>query len=231
MNLFDIVSLAAASLISLADTRPPNEALAAAQPVLEAFSAAVSACDRGAPFQPDLSIASTAGATRYDPSTREIVLVSYDSLDANRRAAMQRFADIGTLGLSGRAQYVEVFNSLLVAHELGHWVQDVSHRPLNRWQAEFEANRMMVAFWREHPSAVSTDLRLANFVAQGPHTPDAMSRNAGTSAEDFFNANLARIEADPMQYALVQKAMVRTAMTETPPPTFCQTLRQAWPQD
>ena len=229
MNRFDIISLAAASLISLADTSSPNEALSAAQPVLEAFSAAVLACDRTPPFQPSLSISSAAGATRYDASTRTIVVVSYDGLDPNRRAAMERFAAIGTLGLSGRAQYVEVFNGLLVAHELGHWVQDVSRRPLNRWQAESEANRMMVAFWREHPSAISTDLRLANFVAQGPQAPDAMHRDAGTSAEDFFNTNLARIEADPMQYALFQKAMVRTAMAETPQPTFCEAIRQAWP--
>ena len=54
---------------------------------------------------------------------------------------MDRFAAIGTLGLSGREQYIqyiEVFNNLLVvAHELGHWLQEMAQRPLNRWQAEY----------------------------------------------------------------------------------------------
>lgn len=75
--------------------------------------------------------------------------------------AMDRFAAIGTLGLSGREQYSEIFHNLLVAHELGHWLQEVARRPLSRWQAEYEANRIMVAFWREYP-AQSKPLRRKN---------------------------------------------------------------------
>ena len=230
MNHFKSLGLAAAGLASLANAAPLDDALAEAQPVLDTFYAAVSACDRKPPFKPGLRLATAAGATRYDPSARAVFVVSYDMLDPGRRAAMDRFAAIGTLGLSGRAQYVEVFNTLLVAHELGHWVQEVSRRPLNRWQAEYEANRMMIAFWRDHPSAIATEQRLANFVAQRPGTPDPMFLDTGANAEDFFNVNIARIEADPMQYSLFQKMMVRTAMAEIPRPSFCQTIVAAWPR-
>ena len=65
----------------------------------------------------------------------------------------QRFAAIGTLGRSGREQYSEVFNKLL-SHELGHWLQEVARRPLNRWPAEYHADRIMVACRRECPAKI-----------------------------------------------------------------------------
>lgn len=229
MNHLKAVAMAAAGLASLANADPADDALAVAQPVLDAFYTAVADCGYQPPFKPGLKRLATAGATRYDPAARTVFIVAYDMLDPARRAAMERFAAIGTLGLSGRAQYIEVFNTLLVAHELGHWVQEVSRRPLNRWQAEYEANRMMIAFWRDHPSDVATERRLANFIVQRPGTIDPLPRDAGTSAEDFFNANIARIEADATQYSLFQKAMVHMAMTETPKPSFCETIATAWP--
>lgn len=114
------------------------------------------------------------------------------------------FAAIGTLGLSGREQYIEVFNNLLVAHELGHWLQEIAQRPLNRWQAEYQANQIMVAFWREYPASspsAETEMRLANFVAQSPNMPNPMPENTGMSAQDYFNTHLAEIESNSMAYA------------------------------
>lgn len=151
----------------------------------------------------------------------------YEALNPGRRAAMDRFAAIGTLGLSGREQYGEVFNTLLVAHELGHWVQEVARRPINRWQAEYEANRMMVAFWRDHPSQLATERRLANFIAQRPGA--SIPTDATMSIETYFNTSVATIEADPMRYSGFQKLMVRSAMAEAPKPSFCQTISAAWP--
>ena len=95
------------------------------QPVLNAFYDAVVACGRSPPFKPTIRVANKPGATLYDPASRAVVLVPYEVLPTARRAAMDRFAAIGTLGLSGREQYSEVFNNLLVPHELGHWLQKV----------------------------------------------------------------------------------------------------------
>ena len=204
-----------------------------AQPVLDAFYDAVLACGRKPPFKPTIRVANAPGATLYDPASRAVVLVPYEVLPLARRAAMERFAAIGTLGLSGREQYSEVFNSLLVAHELGHWLQVVAQRPLNRWQAEYEANRIMVAFWREHPAqsqAASTEKRLANFVAQAPNTPSPIPNDAGMGAEEYFNTHLADIESNPLAYADFQKLMVRQAIAEQPVPTFCDLVAAAWPR-
>jgi len=71
-----------------------------------------------------------------------------------------------------RMQEVRVLgfrHELLVAHELGHWPQMVAQRPLTPWQAEYGANEIMVAFWREYQApahAASTEAGLLNFVAQ-----------------------------------------------------------------
>lgn len=146
---------------------------------------------------------------------------------------MDRFAAIGTLGLSGQEQYIEVFNNLLVAHELGHWLREIAQRPLNRWQAEYQANQIMVAFWREYPAAppsAETERRLANFVAQSPNMPNPMPANAGVGVEDYFNAHLAEIEGNPMAYAGFQKMMVRQAIAEQPAPSFCQMVTTIWPK-
>jgi hypothetical protein len=207
--------------------------MAQAQPVLDAFYHAVVACGCNPPFKPTIRVTNTPGATLYDPVSRAVVLVPYEVLPPARRAAMERFAAIGTLGLSGREQYTEVFNNLLVAHELGHWLQEVARRPLNRWQAEYEANRLMVAFWREHPTpspAASTEQRLANFVAQAPNTPSPMPDDTDMGIEEYFNTHLANIENNPLVYAGFQKLMVRQAVAERPFPTFCELVAMVWPK-
>jgi len=208
--------------------------IAQAQPVVDAFYNAVVACGRTPPFKPTIRVADSPGATLYDPLRRAVVLVPYEVLPPGRREAMERFAKIGTLGFTGCEQYSEVFNNLLVAHELGHWLQEVAQRPLDRWQAEYEANRIMVAFWRTYPApspAASTELRLANFVVQAPNTPRLMPDDCGMRIEDYFNTHLAEIESNPLAYAGFQKLMVRRAVAERPVPTFRDVVAAAWPSE
>ncbi|RYF01099.1 MAG: hypothetical protein EOO77_33350 [Oxalobacteraceae bacterium] len=224
------IFLAAASVMATASAQPSNEAIVQAQPVADAFYAAVVACGRKPPFKLAVELATVPGATRYDPRKRAVVIVPYDVVDLGTRAAMERFATIGTLGLSGQQQYVEIFNTLLVAHELGHWIQEISRRRLTRWQAEYEANRMMVAFWHDHPAGAPTERRLANFVAQRTPAPDLVPKGITTGEAEYFNANITSLEADPARYSLFQKKMVRLAMLERPIPSFCQAITTAWPR-
>lgn len=219
--------------MTIRNTEPASSIIAKAQPIIDAFYKAIVACGRIPPFKPTIRIANTPGATRYDHAYRAVVLIPYEVLPSARQASMDRFAAIGTLGLSGPEQYSEVFNSLLIAHELGHWLQEIARRPLNCWQAEYEANRIMVAFWREHPApspAAPTEKRLANFVAQSPNMPNPMPDNTGISVEDYFNAHLVEIESNPMAYAGFQKMMVREAIVENSSPSFCQLVATAWPR-
>lgn len=207
--------------------------IAQAQTILDAFYAAVVACGRKPAFKPSINVATAPGATRYNPQDRAVVLVPYEVLPPARRAAMDRFAVIGTLGLSGREHYIEIFNNLLVPHELGHWLQELAQLPLKRWEAEYQANRIMVAFWRECPAGVpaaAPERRFANFVVQPANMPSPIPDNPGVRIEEYFDAHLAEIESNPMAYAYFQKMMVRQAVAEQPAPSFGQVLMEVWPQ-
>ena len=207
-----------------------DEILSRAEPVVDRFYEAVLACHREPPFKPSIAVATSPGPIRYDHVGRSVVLVPYELLDPAVRTGMDRYAAIGTLGLSGRAQYEEIFQGLLIAHELGHWLQMIGHQPLTRWQAEYGANRIMVAFWREYPSPVaSTEARLANFVVQPPHFPSLIPEGIGIAIETYFDQAYEEIERNPMRYAGFQKMMVRQAVAEEPQPRFCELVRSTWP--
>lgn len=204
--------------------------LSRAQPVVHRFYEAVLACGRKPPFKPAIAIATSPGPIRYDHANRSVVLVPYELLDPAAKTGMDRYATIGTLGLSGRAQYEEIFQGLLIAHELGHWLQTIADRPLTRWQAEYGANRIMVAFWREYPTpAASTEARLANFVVQPPHFPSLVPEELDMPLETYFDQSYEEIEMNPMRYAGFQKMMVRRAMEEEPRPRFCDLMGSTWP--
>jgi len=200
-----------------------------AEPVVDRFYEAVLACGRKPRFKPSIAIATSPGPIRYDHANRSVVLVPYELLDPAAKTGMDRYATIGTLGLSGRAQYEEIFQGLLVAHELGHWLQTIAHRPLSPWHAEYGANRIMVAFWREHPTpTASTEARLANFVVQPPHFPRLVPEELDIPLETYFDQSYEEIGMNPMRYAGFQKMMVRRAMAEEPRPRFCELIGSTW---
>jgi hypothetical protein len=215
-----------------ADKSDVDGIVSRAQLILDRFYAAVRACHQEPPFKPFIRIATSPGPIRYDHAEQAVVLVPYELLDPATRVGMDRYAAIGTLGLSGRGQYEEIFQMLLVAHELGHWLQTLAQRPLTRWQAEYGANQMMVAFWREYPApapTASTEARLANFVVQPPHFPSLVPNEIDMAVEDYFDQAIAEIEVNPSRYAGFQKMMVRRAMTEDPAPRFCDLINSTWP--
>ena len=209
-----------------------NESIVKAHVVLDQFYEAVCACGRKPPFKPVIKVATTPGPIRYAHAQEAVILVPYELLTPPAQAGMARYGAIGTLGLSGREQYEEIFQNLLIPHELGHWLQMVAYRPLTRWQAEYGANRLMVAFWREQATeapAPSAERRLANFVVQPATFPALLPAGLSISTECFFNEKIAEIEQNPLLYAGFQKQMVRQAMTEEPSPRFCDLVEATWP--
>jgi hypothetical protein len=203
-----------------------------AQPVLDSFYDAVCACGRTPPSRPRIRVSTTPGVPHYDHDETAVVLCGWEFLAPPQRVGMEASARAGTLGLSPADQYAEIFNELLVAHELGHWLQMVAFKPIDRWTAEYEANRIMVAFWREHPAPErpwSSEERLANFTAHGPGLPSPVPAESEDRPEAYFNAHIAELEQNHRGYAWYQKMMVRRAAAETPRPSFCSVLEDVWP--
>jgi hypothetical protein len=93
---------------------------AKAQLVLDRFYEALCACGRKPPFKPVIKVTTTPGPIRYDHEQQAVILIPYELLTPAAQAGMDRYGAIGTLGLSGREQYEEILQDLLIPHELGH---------------------------------------------------------------------------------------------------------------
>jgi hypothetical protein len=213
---------------------PVTRVLKRAQPVVDAFYSAVLACGRQPPSKPQIRVSAIPNAPHYDHGRTAVVLCAWEFLSPPRRAGMEAAARAGTLGLSPADQYGEIFNELLVAHELGHWLQMVAFKPIDRWTAEYGANRIMVAFWREHPGradGASSENRFINFSAHGPGLASPVPPEFEDCPEPYFNANWAELEQDPRGYAWYQKMMVRRAIAERPQPSFCSLVEDVWPTE
>ena len=207
-----------------------NDITLRAQVVLDCFYEAVCACGRTPPFKPVIKVAPVPGPIRYDHAQQAVIIVPYELLPPAAQAGMDRYGTIGTLGLSRREQYEEIFQDLLIPHELGHWLQMMAYLSLTCWQAEYGANRIMVAFWREQAAAVpSTEARLANFVVQPATFPELLPEGLSISVERYFNEAIEEIEKNSPLYAGFQKHMVRQAMIEEPRPCFCELVESTWP--
>ncbi len=177
-----------------------SDALSTAHLVLDRFYGAVCVCGRKPPFKSVIKVATTPGSIHYDHKQQTVVLVPYELLTPAAQAGMDRYGAIGTLGLSGREQYEDIFQDLLIRHELGHWLQMIAYRPLIRWQAEYGANRLMVAFWRAQATeaiAPPVEARLANFVVQPVTFPALLPAGLPISVERYFNEQIAQIEKNP----------------------------------
>lgn len=122
-----------------------------------------------------------------------------------------------------------MFNSLIVPHELGHYLQFISGRShtLSRWDGEVEANRIAIAFWMLQPGAEG---RVADRVTNVSRFTDSLPdpTPAGQNARDFFNANYEAFSRgedgplNPLTYSWYQADMMKTALAEAKSHTFCQ---------
>lgn len=193
-----------------------------AEPVLERYYAAVRQCGARPPFKPRIDVARKGGIIHYDQPTGAVVLYGWQVMAgevSNVRERAQR------AGITPQEAYARIFNETLVAHELGHWLQ--GFQPERRtvagnydgWYAEQNANRLMVAFLREHPLPGATATERLAFLF-GPDTPNPVPPPAGTTPEDFFNANTMTIVRGG-GYGWYQGLMIRRALAEHPAPRFC----------
>ena len=175
-------SLAAALLFITAASPadPVIDATTQAQPVVDRFYAAVVSCGGHYPAKPVIHVEQSAGVIHFDGTN--IVIYPWETIGQGIQAALTAQAQSGGVG----AEYRAIFNELLLAHEMGHWVQQ---RGLisDRWQREYNANQMMVAFWREHPQGAATDRRLADYLRFVPGASNPMPPPAGESQERYFN--------------------------------------------
>ncbi|KPF64283.1 hypothetical protein IP79_06010 [Porphyrobacter sp. AAP60] len=199
----------------------PIDALASDVQLIGAnFAAAYNRCGARPSFLPNLKVETHPALISYEPSDRTVRVSRYSELPPELQGLMTGWAEAAGMEDS-QTLFVDVFNSLLVPHELGHWAQHVSGRlaGLDRWESELEANRIAIAFWRIHettggalPARIDA---FTGFLGRLPNpVPDGQDPRA------FFNDNYETL--DSMQYGWFQGALMQEAWTNPENVSFCE---------
>jgi hypothetical protein len=202
---------------------PAAEAAQQARHTEDRFYSAVQACGVAAPRKPPIRAEMQRGIIQYDPSGTVLVF-PWEAMDQGTHDALAALAAQSRSGLSGKATYTSIFNELLVAHELGHWLQAGRLRS-DRWESEYNANQIMIAFWREHPEGRSTNERLREYLSFVPGDHNPMPPPQGQSDREYFNAHYAELQRSPA-YGWYQNSSGKLAMAERPKPRFCELVRR-----
>ncbi len=136
---------------------------------------------------------------------------------------------------TGAALFEDMFYRFFFVHELGHWMQDEVLRQRRdlmakqadknsataRWQYETVANRISVAWWREHDPQYLAKL-VNDFRAIEDKLPSPVPQ--GESPKLFFTREYKRIADDPNAYGWFQLQMVILAYDEKPALSFQQAI-------
>jgi hypothetical protein len=136
---------------------------------------------------------------------------------------------------TGSALFEDMFYRFFFVHELGHWMQDEVLRQRRdprakeadrnsdtaRWQYETVANRISVAWWREHDPQYLARL-LDDFRAIEDKLPNPVPR--GETPKHFFTRQYKMIADDPNSYGWFQLQMVILAYDKKPTLSFQQAI-------
>ena len=228
-------TILAAAAVMLVGTTPtfaqgpvpaPDPLQTHAEAIRDSFVAAVRACGLEPDFIPAVVVRTSPALAHYVSADRALYLSRYEELPPPIQATMGAWAANGVLGLDAEGQFTEIFNTLVVPHELGHALQSMWGRPpiADRWESETEANRIAIAFWSLDPAeAERLPQRIENVTGFLAKLPSPVPE--GRTPREHFNADYRALAADPQAYGWFQGVMMRTAWDERGQNDFCALVR------
>lgn len=111
------------------------------------------------------------------------------------------------------AFYRAGFYNFLVPHEMSHFVdyeRDQGPSPEQRYDSEFKANRVAVAFWIGRPNGFDWLSGFIPLIERAlAHLPAPVA--SGEDPKTYFNSNYQALMANPVAYAWFQWRMVLDA--------------------
>lgn len=194
--------------------------------IRDRFVKAIEACGIEPAFGPGIVMKTHPGVVAYFKQDRSAHLSRWADLPLPVQGMVEAWAASGTAGLDGEAHFVQVFNGLLLPHELGHYLQHMSGRldTLPRWESEIEANRIAIAFWSlEGTDSASLPERIENFSRFLESLPSPVPE--GVDLRDHFNANYDTLGEDAAAYGWYQGTLMRRAWDERGQTDFCSLVR------
>jgi hypothetical protein len=185
---------------------------------------------------PEIRIDAGVTLSFYDNGTGNVVHEAHwEKLPAPIHATFNQWAAYTGDESSGRQLFRDMFYRFFFVHELGHWMQDqVLHQRHDvmaekarknsdtaRWQYETVANRISVAWWREHDNAYLAKL-VDDFRKIQGKLPNPIPQ--GEDARAFFTREYDKLTEDPNAYGWFQLQMVISAYDEQPALSFQQAI-------
>lgn len=201
---------------------------ASTQTIIDRFDRAIRDCGVNPPYVPAVSIKSGPNLVSYNPTTRLLQQSRWNEMPPQIQGLVTAWAGVGTLGLSPEQQFGEIFNSLLVPHELGHYVAVLDGRLAkdDSWTNEILANRMAIAFWSLEPEGEAKIAdRVANFTGFLNALPNPVP--SGQDPRTYFQENYAALGRDPAAYGWFQGAFMTEAWKQKDTDDFCSLVNPA----
>jgi hypothetical protein len=159
----------------------------------------------------------------FSAERNTVAIAGWSHLTTEERQGFEQMARQMGDAASGRQVFENGTNRWVLLHELGHWWQSCRHqeRPQS-YAAENGADRIALAFWREH------DPRYATGVVHGYHAllssmPSPVPQ--GQSAPAYFDANVAQM-SQGNAYTWFQASMIAELAEEQPAPSLHKALSQ-----
>ncbi len=220
------MAAAAMALVGPAAADTPDPVRDKAAAIIGRFDTALRACGVEPDYLPGIVIDSEPSMISFYDRDRSVHLSRWSEMPPPVQGLMQAWAGGGTLGLAPEEHFAEIFNSLLIPHELGHYVamMDGRFRTQDFWTNEVQANRIALAFWAmdAEPGRPLAD-RVENYVRFLGTLPNPVP--AGQDPRAYFQENYEALGEDPMAYGWYQGAFMRTAWAEHGSAGFCDLVK------
>ncbi len=170
---------------------------------------------------PEIKLGDPALFAGFEPDSNTVQVATWGRLAPERR---QRFENLAEhTGGSAQAMFEDGTYGWVFVHELGHWWQSCRQTTRPRtYGAEDGANRIALAFWREHDRQfVARMLDTFRYLQTAIPSPVPARMPKQQYLDDHFLAI-----AQSRGYTWYQADMILELSIETPPPSFHKALSQ-----
>lgn len=198
--------------------------------IVERFVTRANACGAKLPYTPGVVVDSHPTLISFYFEDKSVHASRWSEMPPEIQGMLSMWAAKGKLGLDAKGQFGEVFNSLLVPHELGHFASDFNGRSKGQsfWDGEVYANRVAIAFWRAEIGDKALAARLDNYNRFLDELPNPVP--AGKEPRAWFEANYEALGNDAQAYGWYQGLFMREARALSKTDEFCTIIAPASPE-
>jgi hypothetical protein len=183
---------------------------------------------------PKVMLDAGMGVSYFSYGDQTVHEAQFADLPAPMQGIWNQWAGYTTDQPTGKTLFDDMFHRFFFVHELGHWMagQVIAGLPDSemsiigkneaghKWEREVAANRIAVAWYREHDPQYLAKL-VKDFRRIQSHLPDPVP--AGIDKKTYFTDNYQKLGTDPLAYGWYQLQMVLIVYDE-PARSFQQVL-------